>query len=231
MLNIDKTMQRVDKKAFNQLPKKEVYTVFPNKAENSKSFLVLKTPKTKGSIRWLYLTQPLIEELRRRKQQVAKNMLCFDGNYTDNNLVFCQDDGTPVEPNLLEKWFRLWQRRNKELDLPYIKFHGLRHSATTLLMYLSGSDAKTVQSMTGHSSAKLVFDVYNHPLMSHQKQLIKKLEHAMYGTPPQIGTENDLSQVSTEIILNTIRNNPLLQQEVISALHAKAAATQLVEFR
>jgi len=224
MLKIDRTMQRVDKKVYDKLPKKEVFLIFPNKVEDSKSFLVLKTPKTSGSIRYLCLTQPIIEELKRRKQQVAKNMLYYGDNYTDNNLVFCQDDGTPVEPNLLEKWFRLWQLRNPDLGLPFIKFHGLRHSATTLLMYLSGSDAKTVQTITGHTSAKLVFDVYNHPLMENQKLLIEKLERVMYEKSTQGDLIPETLQLSTDDILRTLRKNPLLHQEVISALRAEVAA-------
>jgi len=228
MLKIDKTIQRVDKKAFEQLPQKEVFRIFPGKVDNTKSLVILKTPKTKGSTRWLCLTNPVIEELRLRKEQVDRDKRYYGKKYQNYNLVFCQEDGSPVEPNLLEKWFRRWQRRNGErLGLPYIEFHGLRHSATTLLMYLSGSDAKTVQSITGHSSAKLVFDVYNHPLMDNQRLLVKKLEHVLYGTAPQLELVSNPTNLSVEDVLLAIRNNPLIAQEVFSALHAEAAAPAL----
>jgi len=46
-------------------PEKEVFQVFPNKEDDSTSILVLKTPKTKGSVRWLYLTEPIVQELKR----------------------------------------------------------------------------------------------------------------------------------------------------------------------
>lgn len=224
LMKIDKTMQRVNKKAFNQLPKKEVFRIFPNKVGDSKSFLVLKTPKTKGSIRWLHLTKPIVEELKRRKQQVVKDKLYYGDGYTDNNLVFCMEDGSPIEPNLAERWFKKWQKRNgEELGIPIIKFHWLRHSAITLLMYLSGSDAKTVQTITGHDSAQFVFDVYNHPLMNHQKLLIEKLECAMYGNPQQTQQQNKTADLSVEDIIESIRKDPKMAQEVFTALHAEVA--------
>ena len=225
VMKIDKTIQRISKKSFKQLPQKEVYRIFPDKTENAKSILVLKTPKTKGSVRWLYLTKPLVEELRRRKQQVAKEKLFCGADYHDYGLVFCQEDGTPVAPNLCEKWFRKWQIRHADLGLPKIVFHGLRHSATTLLMYLSGSDAKTVQTITGHGSAKFVFDVYNHPLMSKQKLLVEKLERVMYhdeSNDVPLGQTISAS-ASAEAILQAIKKDPLLAQEVFSALHAPGA--------
>ena len=217
MLKIDKTIQRISKSAFSQLPKKDVFKVFPNKEGDSKSMLVLKTPKTKGSVRWLYLTAPLIKELRQRQQLVAKHKLYFGSEYSDNNLVFCLDNGDPIEPKLCEKWFKKWQERNKELELPHIVFHRLRHSAATLLMYLSGSDAKTVQSITGHSSAEFVFDVYNHPLMSRQRTLISKLESVMYGS------EQVCINSEAAAILQAMNDNPAIARDVLSALYATVA--------
>jgi integrase len=224
LVKIDRVIQRVNKKTFGQLPKRDIFRIFPNKVNDSKSFLVLKTPKTKSSIRWLYLTKPILNELMHRKQQVENDKAIHGSNYNNYDLVFCYDDGTPIKPNRLEKWFIIWQKRNGEkLSLPYIKFHGLRHSSTTLLMQLSGSDAKTVQAITGHSSAKFVFDVYNHPLMDNHKQLVKKLELAMYGTVPRHEYEINQVNISLEDILSAIRKNPLLHKEVVSALYAKVA--------
>ena len=91
---------------------------------------------------------------------------------------------------------------------------------TTLLMYLSGSDAKTVQTITGHSSAKFVFDVYNHPLMSKQKLLVEKLEGVMYGTSPQPERQTDTTGITAEEILASMRKDPLLAKKVFSALDA-----------
>ena len=114
------------------------------------------------------------------KQQLEKDKAYSGSEYNDYNLVICLENGDPIEPKLCETRFKKWQMRNADLDLPLIVFHRLHHSATTLLMYLSGSDAKTVQSITGHASAEFVFDTYNHSLMSRQRSLIDKLEQVMY---------------------------------------------------
>ena len=95
-------------------------------------------------------------------------------------------------------------------------------------MYLSGSDAKTVQSITGHGSAKFVFDVYNHPLMSKQKLLVQKLEHAMYhgyqNDVPLPSEETASEALSAEAILQALKKDPLMAQQVFSALHAPDAS-------
>lgn len=119
--------------------------------------------------------------------------------------------------------------RNGEVcGLPHIKFHGLRHSATTLLMYLSGSDAKTVQTITGHGSAKFVFDVYNHPLMSNQKNLVDKLEQVMYNTDPQPEQQSLPGSLSLEDIMRAMKKGPLLAKKVFSALDTGVALTVAV---
>jgi len=219
MMKIEKTMQRVNKKDLELLSTKEVFLVFPNAKDSSKSMLILKTPKTKGSVRWLYLTKPIIQELQQRKQEIEKNKLYYGEDYNNYDLVFCQDNGNPIEPNLLEKRFRKWQMHNENLELPHIVFHGLRHSATTLLMYLSGSDAKTVQSITGHSSAKMVFDVYNHPLMNNQQRLVQKLESAMCqdnaNDCPDYATQNNDTVKS---LLTAIKKDPSVLKQVFSTL-------------
>jgi integrase len=108
---IKRTLQRISKKSFDELPAGDVFKIFPNKNEGSGSILVLKRPKTKGSVRWLLLTNPIIEELRRRKEQVEKDKQYYGEDYQDHGLVFCQSDGSPIEPHLVEKmWAALPQR-------------------------------------------------------------------------------------------------------------------------
>jgi integrase len=213
-LLINKTLQRVKKKAFEQLPPKEVFRIFPNKVKNSETVLILKTPKTKKSVRVLYLTSPILDALRMRKERIEKDKTDIGEDYRDFDLVFCHEDGTPIEPNLLLTRFHKWQERHSDLGLPAIVFHGLRHSSTTLLMSISSSDAKTVQSVTGHHSAKFVFDEYNHAVPSKQKELVRKLENVLYGD------EKKAENISAESLLSAIKENPSLAQEVLSALFA-----------
>ena len=46
-------------------------------------------------------------------------------------------------------------------ELPYIKFHGLRHSAASLML-ASGADIAMVSKLLGHASITITADVYGH---------------------------------------------------------------------
>ena len=56
-----------------------------------------------------------------------------------------------------------------------------------------------------------------------QRMLVKKLEHVMYTAPPEIEVKKDPEKMSTEDILLATRKDPLLAQEVYSALLAEVA--------
>ncbi len=77
-------------------------------------------------------------------------------------MVFCLEDGTPIDTHLCQKWFEKWQEKNVALELPKIVMHGLRHSSTTYKLMISGGDIKSVQGDTGHSTASMVVDTYSH---------------------------------------------------------------------
>ena len=46
-------------------------------------------------------------------------------------------------------------------ELPHVRFHDLRHSASTLLQHLR-VQPRLVQALLGHSSVQLTLDVYTH---------------------------------------------------------------------
>ena len=62
-ISINKTLQRTDKVALEKTDPSQVYYIFPDQREGSKSSLILKQVKTRKSNRILYLTKPLREEL------------------------------------------------------------------------------------------------------------------------------------------------------------------------
>jgi integrase len=49
--------------------------------------------------------------------------------WADNNLVFCQDNGTPWKPDYISRRFKALAR---DAGLPPIKLHEGRHSAASL---------------------------------------------------------------------------------------------------
>jgi integrase len=62
--------------------------------------------------------------------------------------MFTHADGRPIRPEYLTHRFRTLI---KDLDLPPIRLHDLRHGAATLAL-ASHTDLKVIQQMLGHSS-------------------------------------------------------------------------------
>ena len=70
--------------------------------------------------------------------------------------MFTYADGRRIRPEYLTHRFRALI---KELDLPPIRLHDLRHGAATLAL-ASHTDLKVIQQMLGHSSIVTTADTY-----------------------------------------------------------------------
>jgi integrase len=70
--------------------------------------------------------------------------------------MFTYADGRPVQPEYLTHRFNTLV---KELGLPPIRLHDLRHGAATLAL-ASRTDLKVIQQMLGHSSIVTTADTY-----------------------------------------------------------------------
>ncbi|MDL2248822.1 site-specific integrase, partial [Tyzzerella sp. OttesenSCG-928-J15] len=235
-IRIDKVLQRIKTEAYEKTKKDEIYKVFRVKEDNSSSILVLKDPKTAKSRRSLYMTKPLRDELMLMRKDVERNKAYYGEMYEDHNLVFALEDGTPIESHLCTKWFRKWQRvNNEELGLPYIKFHGLRHSSTTYKLRLSNGNIKAVQADTGHSTAKMVTDTYGHSESKEQYKLTQAFEHNFYSGGNDTGADRadefiqnmerldmDSSSMESDQLKNYLKllfkKNPQFQKEVLDEM-------------
>lgn len=68
-------------------------------------------------------------------------------------------------------WYRKFVRKN---NLPYIRFHDLRHTHASLLLY-KGIDIKTISQRLGHSNIGTTMNVYTHVM----KELDVKASNAI----------------------------------------------------
>jgi len=59
-----------------------------------------------------------------------------------------------------------------------IRFHDLRHTDATLMLY-HGADIKTVSSILGHSSITITGDIYLHTLDDMKRTAIDALDQYM----------------------------------------------------
>ena len=107
----------------------------------------LKSPKT-GKSRTVTVPPAcvdLVEQLKRVKQ-VQRQQL---GSYWhEGGWLFTQDNGEPMNVQTPTKQFSKFLKRN---GFRHRKFHALRHTSATLLLY-GGSNVRQVQERLGHGS-------------------------------------------------------------------------------
>jgi integrase len=217
---INKGILRVSKEALNELPKDEIIFIFPETIKNSKSLLVLSKPKTKSSIRRIFITEPLKKELIRRKEKVERDKLYYGERYSDYNLVFCFEDGRAIEAKRCSKWFKKWQKQ-LEFPLPELDFHEIRHSSVTYKLGISDSDIKSIQGDTGHATPTMVTNQYGHIQDKRRIALTKKFEDDFYKKKEK--PKKETSQIAYNAIMEQIGNDPVLQEKILSAIIAHNA--------
>lgn len=77
-----------------------------------------------------------------------------------DQLVFTNEDGTPLHPDRLARFF---VSRVRKMGLPVIRLHDLRHTWATLALE-SGVHPKVVSERLGHSTITITLSIYSHVL-------------------------------------------------------------------
>ncbi|MEA4912227.1 MAG: site-specific integrase [Oscillospiraceae bacterium] len=156
---VKKELQRVSRGALQALDGKDVIFKFPPALASTSTSLVMKTPKTRTSVRRIYLPNTVADMLIKRKQSIEDMKDLFGDEYTDYQLVFCSTNGRPIEASVINRGF---SKLIKDNNLPKVVFHSLRHSSITYKLKLNGGDMKSVQGDSGHAQLKMIEDVYSH---------------------------------------------------------------------
>jgi integrase len=121
--------------------------------------LVLDTPKTKNSIRDIPMTKDLLKMLKPMKKVV------------NNSFYVLTNDAKPTEPRTYRNYYK---KLMEELNIPELKFHGLRHSFATRCIE-SNCDYKTVSVILGHSNINTTLNLYVHPNLEQKKKCIDQM--------------------------------------------------------
>lgn len=174
---INKELQRVTKQALEELNGKGVIFVFPAILASKHTCLVLKEPKTKTSIRRVFLPKTVAEMLVKRKAELDELKELLGDEFKNYNLVFCSSAGTPIEGQVINRGLN---KLIKDNNLPKVVFHSLRHTSTTYKLKLTGGDMKAVQGDTGHAQLKMVSDVYSHIIDEDRCMNAQRFEEAFY---------------------------------------------------
>ena len=162
---------------LKELDDKGVIMKFPAALSSTSTRLVLKEPKTKTSIRKVFLPKTVAEMLIARKKEIEELKELFGSEFTDYQLVFCSTNGRPMEGQVIN---RALNKLIREHDLPKIVFHSLRHSSITYKLKLNGGDMKSVQGDSGHAQAKMVADVYSHIIDDDRRMNAQRFEETFY---------------------------------------------------
>lgn len=178
-LYVNKELQRVKKDVLERLDSKDVIMKFPKLLDRNTSSLVLKTPKTKTSVRKVFIPKTVAEMLLKRKEQINEMKALYGDEYLDFNLVFCHSTGRPLESsNIRTALDRLIKKHN----LPPIVFHSFRHASITYKLKWNGGDMKAVQGDSGHAQLDMIADVYSHILDEDRRFNAQKFEEQFYNT-------------------------------------------------
>lgn len=139
--------------------RKTIQRIYTIEDGNRKTELLLDTPKTKNSIREIPMSRELIRMLKPIKKIVNSSYFVLTNDYK------------PTEPRTYRSYYKILM---KKLEIPEIKFHGLRHSFATRCIE-SKCDYKTVSVLLGHSNISTTLNLYVHPNMEQKKKAIDQM--------------------------------------------------------
>jgi integrase len=146
-----------------------------------------KSPKTITSIRELTLPDFAIEALEVHRRAQQDYLLQRGVRWVDMGLVFTGVDGYYIRRQTIRNRFRKILRLTASIpeNLKDLHFHGLRHTAATVLLR-QGIPVTTVQEMLGHASPEITWGVYAHALPGDKElaagelnEMVQKLRRAV----------------------------------------------------
>ncbi len=138
----------------------EVINVKRQLVRSKEKGLILKNPKTEGSIRVIKIDNITAKKLKTHKvnQSKVKLILTDERFKNTNNLVFCNEEGKPIDPRNLARHFDFLL---KKAEIRHFRLHDLRHTHATLSLE-AGADMKSMQERLGHTTFKTTADTYSH---------------------------------------------------------------------
>ena len=121
--------------------------------------VIIDTPKSKNSIREIPIARDLLKMIKPLKKVM------------NGSFYVLTNSAQPTEPRTYRNYYK---RLMKELDMPKLKFHGLRHSFATRCIE-SHCDYKTVSVLLGHSNISTTLNLYVHPNMEQKKKCVEQM--------------------------------------------------------
>jgi integrase len=143
-----------------------------------KGQVIFKQPKTATSRRMISLTPSNAIILREHREAQDKLRASLDLSPTiDDDLVFCQYDGKPYQPDSIS---HVWLKIARQTGLKGIRLHDARHTHASLMLK-NGTHPKIVQERLGHASIKTTLDIYSHVAPGLQQAAASRFDDIVTG--------------------------------------------------
>ncbi len=125
--------------------------------------LYTDTPKNKTSARVLKLSRSAFVLLNEYKLwQDAQQELLGDRFQNQSDYIFTNEEGAPLHPDALTKWFHRFVSKN---SFPDVHIHSLRHTYASL-MIADGTPLVVVSKRMGHAQVSTTANIYAHVISS-----------------------------------------------------------------
>lgn len=127
----------------------------------------LDEPKTRTSIRRIYLDDFTIDALKQHRKNIYEEKLQKGPEYDDNDLVIPTANGTIYNPSNLR---RMFHKLINKSDVRIIRYHDLRHTHATHMLQQPDADIKMVSERLGHANIKITLETYYHVMPGKQEK-------------------------------------------------------------
>lgn len=138
--------------------------------EANRTAIYLGPVKTKKAARTIYLPVRAKEaflEIHAISEELAKGKPDFN----PHNLVFCTEEGHPLEVKVLEDGF---QQILADLQIKSVNLHATRHTFATEALQKT-TDIITVSEILGHTKPSTTLDMYGHTFDDRKRALMEQM--------------------------------------------------------
>lgn len=141
-----------------------------------KSEMKVTAPKTKSSVRDIYMFPSFKKEFAEFKQKMIEWKAERRFVHSEEDFVFVGEKNRPIEPRV---FYDYYQEVMEQAGIEEANFHTLRHTFATRCIE-NGMDILMVAKTLGHSNVSTTLNKYSHLLPQHQKASMEKLEAIYY---------------------------------------------------
>ena len=132
-------------------------------------------PKTKKSVRKIYLPPVVVKALTKWKSEQAQYRLKFKDAWPEPDAIFTNELGYRVR---IDRPSKRWKQFLQENDLAKINLYGLRHTNASL-MISQKINVRDVSSRLGHAQTSTTLNIYAHAFLEANKKATDAVVNAL----------------------------------------------------